>query len=184
MIAEKCAAEGNSIVQVPFEGFPEGPTLAGELACDFIDAIHAKGIGSIIRFKNERTDTASDELSADNDSIRSMMTVVMKSQPWIIYLSSSQGRGNIAERSFLAARLKAECGLQGCTLFNSDDPAEIERAFASGLDMNLPVKNRSNAGLIAGLFSDGRITQKKLDSAAFRCLRVILMASAKDMPIA
>jgi len=180
MIADKCAADRRSVSKVPFEGFPEGPALAGELACMFIDAIHAKGIGSILRFANESSDAASDELSTENDAVRSLLMVVIRSQPWVIYLSSAKEHKNISQLCYLAKRLKTECGLLGCTMFDSDNPADIERAFTSGIDMNLPVNNESNADLIIGLLRTGRITYKNIDDAAFRNLRVILMASSKD----
>ncbi|MDR3051729.1 MAG: glycoside hydrolase family 3 C-terminal domain-containing protein [Oscillospiraceae bacterium] len=196
-LGDACQAEDVAVVLGPavnikrsplcgrnFEYFSEDPYLAGELAAAHIHGVQSRGVGASIKHfaaNNQEYHRLTCSAQIDERTLREIYlpafeTAVKREQPWTVMCSYNLINGVYASQDpwLLTALLRDEWGFEGFVMSDWGAVDDRAAALAAGLELEMPgTYGHSADAQIVRAVREGRLSEKVLDRAVARLLRII-----------
>ncbi|AZS14124.1 beta-glucosidase family protein [Paenibacillus lutimineralis] len=198
-LGEECQAEDVAILLGPganikrsplcgrnFEYFSEDPYLSSEMAASHIQGVQSQGVGTSLKhfaannqeYRRMSTDVTVDERTLREIYLASFENAVKRSQPWTVMCAYNKVNGEFASENkrLLSDILRDEWNFQGFVV--SDWGAVNERvdALQAGLELEMPTSDGGGEAKIIAAVQKGELSEKWLDQAVERLLRIIFKA--------
>lgn len=198
-LGEECQAEDISILLGPavnikrsplcgrnFEYLSEDPYLTSELATEYIKGVQSQGVGTSLKhfavnnqeYRRMSTSAELDERTLQEIYLAAFEKPVKVAQPWTVMCAYNRVNGkHCSENKYLLTDiLKKDWNHQGFVV--SDWGAVNERAVGikAGLELEMPASYGDGTSQIIEAVKEGELSEKELDKAVQRILRIIFKA--------
>ncbi len=200
-LGEECLAEGVDVLLGPginmkrsplcgrnFEYYSEDPYLAGELGAAFVNGIQSMGVGASLKHfaaNNQEWRRMSIDVEIDERTLREIYLAafektVKKAKPWTVMCSYNKINGVYScENGFLLNEtLRDEWGYEGLVMTDWGAMNDRVEAIKAGLDLEMPSSHGENDKLIVKAVKNGSLSEKTLNSAARRTLKLVDMCAS------
>lgn len=171
-----------------FEYFSEDPYLSGEIAAAFVRGVQSEGVGASVKHyacNNQEFERMTISAEVDERTLRELYLAgferaIIKSAPWTVMASYNKVNGvAVTENHLLLTEiLREEWGFDGIVVSDWSAVNFKEKALAAGLDLEMPGKNLPDQERIVRMVRDGIISEKIIDQAVRRILKVVLKADS------
>lgn len=159
-IADECVENDVDILLAPgvnikrssvngrnFEYYSEDPYLAGTLACEFINGVQDKGVGTSIKHfcaNNSEYDRFNVSSEVDDRTLHEIylkaFNIALKAKPWTVMCSYNLVNGVYASENkpLLKGILRDEMGFDGVIISDWEATRNHPRAVKATLDLTMP----------------------------------------------
>ncbi|GCE51060.1 beta-glucosidase [Thermosporothrix hazakensis] len=198
-IGEEAQALGTQVVLGPginikrtplggrnFEYYSEDPVLAGELGTAFVRGVQSQGVGTSLKHyacNNQEFERMSISADVDTRTLREIYLagferVVKNAQPWTVMAAYNSINGTAAteHKELLTDILKEEWGFEGVVVSDWGAVNDKAKALEAGLDLEMPPGVGRDIQALAEKVRKGELSEKAVDKAAERVLKLILRA--------
>ncbi|HOM03645.1 MAG TPA: glycoside hydrolase family 3 C-terminal domain-containing protein [Acetivibrio sp.] len=198
-IGEECQAENVSILLGPgvnikrsplcgrnFEYFSEDPYLSSEMAASHIKGVQSQGVGTSLKhfaannqeYRRMTVDTVVDERTLREIYFASFENAVKKARPWTVMCAYNKLNGEYCSenRYLLTDILKNEWMHDGFVVSDWGAVNDRVKGLDAGLDLEMPSSYGITDKKIVEAVKSGKLSEKILDRAVERILKVIFMA--------
>jgi len=172
-----------------FEYFSEDPYLAGELAASQIEGVQSQGVGTSVKhfaanneeYRRMTSSSNIDERTLHEIYLLPFETAVKKSQPWTIMCSYNKINGTYASENhrLLTEILRNKWGFDGLVVSDWGAVNRRDAGLAAGLDLEMPSSDGMNDAVIVQAVKSGTLSEKDLNRAVERILRVVFHSTEK-----
>lgn len=170
-----------------FEYFSEDPVLAGEMAAGYVNGLQETGTAACLKhFAVNNQEKYRAEISAELDErtlreiyLKAFEIVVKKSRPAAVMCAYNKVNAIWCSENehLLTEILREEWGYQGTVVSDWGAVQDTCRALMAGMDLQMP-KNQDIMEEIREGLEKGYLSQKHLDDAAKRVLRLVYLAKS------
>lgn len=198
-LGEECQSEEVSIILGPaanikrsplcgrnFEYYSEDPFLSSEMASSHIKGVQSQGVGTSLKHfavNNQEhrrfcVNAEVDERALREIYLASFEGAVKKAQPWTVMCAYNKVNGTYCSENelLLNSILKDEWGHEGFVMSDwgavNDRPAGVK----AGLELEMPSSNGLGDRKIVEAVKNGSLSEKDLDKAVTRLLKIIFKA--------
>ena len=198
-LGEECQAENVSIILGPganikrsplcgrnFEYLSEDPCLAGEMAAAYIEGVQSEGVGTSLKHfaaNNMETNRMTGDSVVDERTLREVYLAgfekaVTKAQPWTVMCAYNRLNGTFCSENsrLLTEILKEEWGHEGFVVSDWGAVNERPQGLATGMELEMPFSGGENDQKIVDAVKNGRLSEKALDKAVTRILKIVFRA--------
>ena len=167
-----------------FEYFSEDPTLAGEMAAAYVQALQSKGVAACCKHfacNNQETRRMSGSSELDERTLREIYlpafeTAVKKggAQAVMCAYNAVNGVYCAENRMLLTDILRGDWGFNGFVVTDWGAVKDPAKGVAAGLDLEMPGGAHATGEEIAAAVRAGTLAEEDLDRAVLRLLRFVL----------
>lgn len=172
-----------------FEYFSEDPVLAGHLACTYVNAMQARGVGCSLKHfavnsqekRRMTVDAIVDERALREIYLAAFEHVVKNAAPYTIMASYNKVNGEYAtENAHLYDVLRNEWGYDGVVLSDWGASYDTAQALSRGMDLEMPDGGDYHRKAVMQAVQSGKLPLDKLDAACMRVARLAEKCAAND----
>jgi beta-glucosidase len=198
-LGEECQTENVAVLLGPganikrsplcgrnFEYFSEDPYLSSELAASHITGVQSQGVGTSLKHfaannqehRRMSVDAIVDERTLREIYLASFEHAVKKAQPWTVMCSYNKVNGEYASenKTLLTDILKDQWGFEGFVVSDWGAVNERAKGLEAGLELEMPSSNGAGDKKIVDAVKSGKLSEKTLDRAVERLLKIIFKA--------
>ena len=167
-----------------FEYFSEDPTLAGEMAAAYVQALQSMGVAACCKHfacNNQETRRMSGSSELDERTLREIYlpafeTAVKKggAQAVMCAYNAVNGVYCAENRMLLTDILRGDWGFNGFVVTDWGAVKDPAKGVAAGLDLEMPGGAHATGEEIAAAVRAGTLAEADLDRAVLRLLRFVL----------
>ena len=167
-----------------FEYFSEDPTLAGEMAAAYVQALQSKGVAACCKHfacNNQETRRMSGSSELDERTLREIYlpafeTAVKKGgvQAVMCAYNAVNGVYCAENRQLLTDILRGDWGFNGFVVTDWGAVKDPAKGVAAGLDLEMPGGAHATGEEIAAAVRAGTLAEEDLDRTVLRLLRFVL----------
>ena len=167
-----------------FEYFSEDPTLAGEMAAAYVQALQSKGVAACCKHfacNNQETRRMSGSSELDERTLREIYlpafeTAVKKggAQAVMCAYNAVNGVYCAENRQLLTDILRGDWGFNGFVVTDWGAVKDPAKGVAAGLDLEMPGGTHATGEEIVSAVCAGTLAEADLDRAVLRLLRFVL----------
>ncbi|TWT25341.1 glycoside hydrolase family 3 C-terminal domain-containing protein [Planomicrobium sp. CPCC 101110] len=171
-----------------FEYYSEDPHLSSELATAYIQGVQNEGVGTSLKHylannqehRRMTTNAIIDERALREIYLASFEKAIKNGKPWTVMASYNRVNYEFVSEShfFLEEVLRKEWGFDGIVMSDWGAIDERHEALAAGLDLEMPCSLGFGEKKILDAIEHERLSQKQLDHAVERLLKVIFLADS------
>jgi beta-glucosidase len=195
-MGEEALAQGISVILGPganlkrsplcgrnFEYFAEDPLLSGEMASAMIQGIQSKGVGASLKHfaaNNQESDRMVVDARIDERALRELYLAgferaVKHAKPWTVMAAYNQVNGTYAceHARLLTSILRNEWGFEGLVVSDWGGVNDRVEGLKAGLDLQMPGTHGLHDKQIVQAVQKGHLSQRVLDDAVMRNLKLI-----------
>ena len=175
-----------------FEYFSEDPTLAGEMAAAYVQALQSKGVAACCKHfacNNQETRRMSGSSELDERTLREIYlpafeTAVKKGgvQAVMCAYNAVNGVYCAENRQLLTDILRGDWGFNGFVVTDWGAVKDPAKGVAAGLDLEMPGGTHATGEEIVGAVRAGTLAEADLDRAVLRLLRFVLGSAENRDP--
>ena len=197
-LGKECQAEDLAVVLGPavnikrsplcgrnFEYLSEDPYVAGELATAYIQGVQSQNVGVSIKHfaaNNQEHERMSGSSEIDERTFREIYlpafeTAVKEAKPWTVMCSYNKINGVFASENkcLLTDILRDEWGFDGFVMSDWGAVSDRVAGVIAGLELEMPSSCGTNDQEIVKAVKDGTLSEKVLDTAVERILRIVFL---------
>jgi beta-glucosidase len=173
-----------------FEAYSEDPFLAGKTAVAFINGVQSKKVGTSLKhyaannheIERGRSSSEVDERTLREIYLAQFEMAVKESRPWTVMCSYNRINGVYASQhdELLNKILKEEWGFEGLVVSDWGANHTIFASVNGGLDLEMPGPAKYYGRLLGEAIHNWQIDEAKVNEAARRVLRIVLMSGRMD----
>ncbi|MGM0922966.1 MAG: beta-glucosidase [Bacillota bacterium] len=174
-----------------FEYFSEDPYLTGEMAAAHINGVQSQGVGTCLKHfavnnqehRRMTTDAVVDERTLREIYLTGFEIAVKKAQPWTVMSAYNKLNGTYCSENeyLLTSILKEEWGHEGIVVSDWGAVNEAEKSVAAGMELEMPASYGAGKKRIIEAVENGTLSEKVLDEAVERLLKVIFKAASSQV---
>ncbi|SFS54444.1 beta-glucosidase [Paenibacillus sp. BC26] len=175
-----------------FEYFSEDPFLSSEMAASHIAGVQSQGVGASLKHfaannqehRRMTSDSVVDERTLREIYLASFEGAVKQAQPWTVMCAYNKVNGEYASenKQLLTDILKDEWGHEGFVVSDWGAVEDRAKGLAAGLELEMPASNGEGDLRILEAIRNGEMTEKELDDAVERILKIVFRAVDSRRP--
>ena len=175
-----------------FEYFSEDPFLSSHMAKSHILGVQSQGVGTSLKHfavNNQETcrmtvDAVVDERTLREIYLASFEAAVREGKPWTIMGAYNKLNGQYCceNHHLLREILRGEWGYEGVVVSDWGATNDDAKAISGGFDLRMPVVGAHKTAAIVAAVREGRLSERDLDAAALRLIRLALKGAMNHKP--